>query len=243
MKTITATERASDDGRWANRRDLYLFGPVVVQIHQPDDVWKLTPHGQALGDGMAAVRHSLVGQTAIEIGVGTGVHAIAALKLGVRAIDVTDIDPAALESASDNAKRNSVAFRFAWRRDWMNFQPPEPYDLILCNPPFCKAGTADRRHFIKALVRESPRFLRPGGHLLFVQSSMADFAATEQQLAEIGFHFTPVYETRGLFRDYYFTEPGFIDESRQVPGGFDEIDGAYVETLRVYLCMKQPDFT
>jgi predicted RNA methylase len=229
------TREASSFTGERRRADSYLFGPVVVHIRQREGVWRLTPHGQTLGEGMARARHCLMDKTALEIGVGTGVHAIAALKLGVRAIDVTDIDPAALDSAADNAERNGVAYRRAWVQDWMNFEPPAPYDLVLCNPPFCKAGTPDRRFFIQELIRHSPRFLRPGGHLLFVQSSMANFARTERELEQAGFYFTPVHEMRSLFRDYYFEEPGFLEESRRVENGFEEIDGACVETLRVYL--------
>ena len=226
----------ADDSQGATA---YLFGPVAVKILQRDGVWKLTPHGHALGEGMAKARHALVGKTAIEIGVGTGVHAIAALKLGVREIDVTDIEPAALESAAENANRNGVSYRGAWLQDWMEFSPPEPYGLVLCNPPFCKAGTSDRRYFIKQLIGTSPGCLLPGGHLLFVQSSMADFAQTEQELSAAGFYFTSIHESRGLFRDYYFDEPGFVEGSSRVPGGFEVIDGAFVETLRVYLCTRQ----
>lgn len=217
---------------------VYLFGPVVVRISQREGVWKLTPHGQALGDGMAKCRHVLMGKTGIEIGAGTGVHAIAALKLGVRTFDITDIDPAALESAAENAARNGVRYRHRWQRDWMGFDIDQPYDVVLCNPPFCKAGTANRRRFISQLIHRSPRFLKPGGHLLFVQSSMADFALTERELHDAGLYFTPVHEARGLFRDYYFDEPGFIEESRQVEQGFEEVEGVFVETLRVYLCTK-----
>lgn len=218
--------------------DTYLFGPVVVRIRQHEGVWKLTPHGQTLGEGMAKTRHCLIGKQVIEIGVGTGVHAIAALKLGAREIDVTDIDPAALETAAGNARVGGVAYRNAWVRDWMDFEPEEPYDVVLCNPPFCKAGTPDRRSFITRLIQQSPRFLRRGGHLLFVQSSMANFALTEQELGNTGFLFEPAHEVRGLFRDYYFDEPNFIEESRRVEGGFEEIEGACIETLRVYLCTK-----
>lgn len=220
------------------RSSVYLFGPVVVRISQRDGVWKLTPHGQTLGDGMAKCRHHLLGKTAIEIGVGTGVHAITALKLGVRTLDVTDIEPAALDSAAENAARNGVSYRHRWKRNWMDFDVKQPYDVVLCNPPFCKAGTANRRQFISRLIQRSPSFLRPGGHLLFVQSSMANFVLTERELHEAGFVFTPVHEARGLFRDYYFDEPGFIEESQQVEQGFEEIDGAFVETLRVYLCTR-----
>ena len=42
----------------------YLFGPAVVKIRHRQGVWELTPHGQALGDGMATARHALVGHTA-----------------------------------------------------------------------------------------------------------------------------------------------------------------------------------
>ena len=156
----------------------------------------------------------------------------------MRQIDITDIDPAALELAAENAMLNGVAYRHAWCHDWLNFRPDEPYDTLICNPPFCKAGTPDRRFFLQELIRHSPRFLRRGGHLLFVQSSMADFARTEQELQGADFYFTPVHETRHLFRDYYFTEPDFIAESRRVPGGFLESEGVCVETLRVYLCTR-----
>jgi methylase of polypeptide subunit release factors len=221
----------------ANDR-LYLFGPVVVRIRQRQGVWELTPHGQALGDGMTLAQHALAGKAVVEIGAGTGVHAIAALKLGARHVDVTDIDPAALELAVENAILNQVSYRHVWERDWLNFEPDEGYDTLLCNPPFCKAGTPDRRFFIRQLISQGPRIVRPGGHLLFVQSSMADFSRTEQELGEAGWYFTRVHEARHLFRDYYFREPGFVEQSRRVPSGFEEIDGAFVETLRVYWCTR-----
>lgn len=236
--TNTDRKQQPAEGREAGTADAYLFGPVVVKIRQQEGVWRLTPHGQALGEAMAKARHCLMGKAAIEIGVGTGVHSIAALKLGVRTIDVTDIDPAALESAAENAALNGVAYPNAWIRDWLNFAPEEPYDVVLCNPPFCMAGTADRRFFIKELIRQSPRFLRAGGHLLFVQSSMANFALTERELEQAAFYFTRVHEARSIFRDYYSDEPQFIEESRQIENGFDEIEGTYIETLRVYLCTK-----
>lgn len=213
----------------------YLFGTTVIKIRHQAGVWSVTPHGEALGRGMAAMQHAFVGKKMIEIGTGTGIHAIAALKLGARVIDVTDIDSKVIALAQENAALNDVAFRNTWIRDWLAFEPPELYDFVLCNPPFCKAGTPDRRAFISAMIRESPRFLRPGGHLMFCQSSMANFPLTEKELREAGFHHTVAHTGRSIFRDYYFEEEGFIEESRRVENGFEEIDGEYVETLRVYL--------
>ena len=48
------------------------------------------------------------GDTVLDYGCGSGILAIAALKLGAAAAIATDIDPAALEAARYNAKRNAV---------------------------------------------------------------------------------------------------------------------------------------
>ncbi len=238
VRKDVAHERGADTAPAAPDHVTYFFDPVVVKIRNRSEVWTLTPHGQTLGEGMVFARHALIGQAAIEFGAGTGVHAIAALKLGARSIDVTDIVPSALEACTENAALNDVRLGRMRCADWLDFPADQSYDTVICNPPFCKAGTPDRRWFIRTLIAESPRFLWPGGHLLFVQSSMADFAETERELADAGYLFTRLHERRYLFRAYYFQEPGFVEESRLVAGGFDVIDGACIETLRVYLCTR-----
>lgn len=212
----------------------YLFDNVVVEVRHEEGVWKLTPHGLTLGSAMLKARHALVGQSVLEIGVGCGIHLILASKLGARLLDGTDIDEHSLTLTRENASRNDVFIHSLSQQDWLEFIPHREYDTLICNPPFCKAGTPDRRHFIEELIRKAPRFLRPGGHLLFVQSSMADFAKTEQELSKAGYYFDIAHEAKHLFRDYYFSEPGFLEESRRVPAGFEKMDGCYVETLRAY---------
>ena len=122
------------------------------------------------------------------------------------------------------------------RQDWMNFEPTEKYDTLLCNPPFCKAGKSNRRYFISKLIEEAGRFINPGGHLMFCQSSMANFEETQRELTEAGFVFTHAFVSRGMFRDYYFTETNFIEDSRKVANGFEERDGIYIETLKTFMC-------
>lgn len=56
-----------------------------------------------------AVDGRLVGQDVIDIGCGSGILAIAALKLGATRATGTDIDPQALLASRDNAGRNGVA--------------------------------------------------------------------------------------------------------------------------------------
>jgi ribosomal protein L11 methyltransferase len=50
----------------------------------------------------------LAGKTLIDYGCGSGVLAIAALKLGARAAVAVDVDPQALIATADNAARNGI---------------------------------------------------------------------------------------------------------------------------------------
>ncbi|MCB8890006.1 50S ribosomal protein L11 methyltransferase [Vreelandella malpeensis] len=55
-----------------------------------------------------AVEGELDGQTVLDVGCGSGILAIAALRLGAVRADATDIDPQALQASRDNAERNQV---------------------------------------------------------------------------------------------------------------------------------------
>lgn len=59
-------------------------------------------------DGLA-VAGELQGLEVLDVGCGSGILAIAALKLGARRATGTDIDPQALQASRDNAERNGVA--------------------------------------------------------------------------------------------------------------------------------------
>lgn len=59
-------------------------------------------------DELAVAGH-LNEQTVLDVGCGSGILAIAALKLGARHADATDIDPQALQASRDNAERNAIA--------------------------------------------------------------------------------------------------------------------------------------
>ena len=58
----------------------------------------------------------LAGATVCDYGCGSGILAVAALKLGAREAWGVDVDPRALTASAANAKRNGVAERFNARR-------------------------------------------------------------------------------------------------------------------------------
>jgi len=215
----------------------YFFDPYIVKCIDHNAAWEPTPHGIALAQGMTKVPYTFCGKSMIEIGTGSGIHAILALKLGARYMDVTDIEASILEEAKINAKLNNTDFRNLWVKDWFYFDPQEEkYDFVLCNPPFAKAEKGKRRYFISEMIKCSRNFLNRGGHLIFCQSSMANFKETERELTRCGFDYKVIHQARGPFRDYYFTEEDFIKEAKEVKNGFDEIDEVLIENLQVYLC-------
>lgn len=97
-----------------------------------------------------------VGATVIDYGCGSGVLAIAALKLGARHALGVDVDPQALVATRENAKRNSIT----------------PEQLPVCLPADLQAVPAD---LLMANILSGPlvelaaalsRLVRPGGRLI-----------------------------------------------------------------------------
>ena len=92
--------------------------PSWLQPPQPDAVNLLLDPGLAFGTGTHPTTElclreldsmDLVGITAVDYGCGSGILAIAALKLGASHVLGVDNDPQALAASLDNAQRNDLA--------------------------------------------------------------------------------------------------------------------------------------
>ncbi|MGM0915500.1 MAG: 50S ribosomal protein L11 methyltransferase [Pseudomonadota bacterium] len=98
---------------------------IVPSWHEPPEPGAVNLHldpGLAFGTGThpttalclawldgLSISEALDGQAILDIGTGSGILAIAALKLGAASATGTDIDPQALTASRDNAERNEVA--------------------------------------------------------------------------------------------------------------------------------------
>lgn len=197
------------------------------------DDWKPTPHGRFFAGVLHENPELYRDADALELGTGTALHAVLLERGGVGSLVATEYREDLLATARANLEAHGCGDRTELRvADWLDTEGR--FDLIVANPPFCKSGQRNRRYFIDELILNGHRRLREGGRLLFIQSSMADFQKTERRLAENGFTVRRIDDTEGPFRDYYYEEPGFIDEAKAVEGGFVTRDGQDFETLAVF---------
>ncbi|AJR06870.1 50S ribosomal protein L11 methyltransferase [Photobacterium gaetbulicola] len=92
--------------------------PSWREVPEPDAVNVMLDPGLAFGTGTHPTTslclewldgQDLAGKTIIDFGCGSGILAIAALKLGAKKVIGIDIDPQAIQASRDNAERNGVA--------------------------------------------------------------------------------------------------------------------------------------
>ena len=109
----------------------------------PDDVVLALDPGMAFGTGLhpttrlclaalEAIGDQGPGARVLDVGCGSGILLIAALKLGAGTALGVDIDPIAVEATRANARRNGVARRVRVHQATLPTGEP-PFDLVLAN--------------------------------------------------------------------------------------------------------------
>ena len=129
-----------------------------------------------------------VGQQVLDFGCGSGILAIAALKLGAAAAHGVDIDPQALWASHDNAVRNGVDGKLTTCLP--KAMPDETFDLVLANI------------LANPLIKLAPQLsslVRPGG-MLVLSGILAEQAVEVQDAYEQWFTFTPSAAQDGWVR-------------------------------------------
>ena len=128
------------------------------------------------------------GERMLDIGTGSGILAIAALKLGAASAEGVDIDPMCVRTAGENAARNGVEDRLTVLVGDLSDKATGVYDIITANI----VASA-----ILSLAAQIPALLAPGG--LFVSSGIIDTRKEEvlAGLREAGLDPFEVREKRG----------------------------------------------
>src|SRR3990170_5747661 len=109
------------------------------------------------------------GETVLDYGCGSGILAIAAMKLGAARAAGVDIDPAAVRAAKGNAGRNRVACEFSDTKSPLAFETDIVVANILANP-------------LKLLAPLLAGYVRAGGRI-----ALSGILAHQQQEVEDGY--------------------------------------------------------
>jgi ribosomal protein L11 methyltransferase len=145
--------------------------------------------GMAFGTGLhpttrlcliALEKYLKTGNRVLDVGTGSGILAIAAVKLGANSVDALDIEPAAIDAAKRNLAENGVADRIKLHLGTLKELGKRipPADLVLVN---ILAYTIIR------LLPELKAKLRSGG-LLITGGILAEFLPdVESALKQEGF--------------------------------------------------------
>lgn len=104
------------------------------------------------------------GQKLLDLGCGAGLVGIAAAKvLGEENVWMTDVDPAAVRCATENAKRNGVENVHLCCGDALDAVDASGFDWILSNPPYHADFSVAKKFIEKGFNR-----LKLGGKLVMV---------------------------------------------------------------------------
>jgi ribosomal protein L11 methyltransferase len=126
-------------------------------------------------------RHIRRRPAVLDVGTGTGVLAIAAVKLGARSAIGVDIDDWSFHNAVENAALNRVGDFVQIRHGDLSAVPDGRFDLIVCNI---------QRTIIEMMLPGLRTRLAPGGVLVLSGLLLSDGEPIRRSLAATGMHAT-----------------------------------------------------
>jgi len=148
----------------------------------PDTFWPFA-------DSLPLVRHFRIepGERVLDVGTGSGVIGVFACSKGATRVVGVDINPAAVRSATHNARMHGFAGTMeVLQSDLFESLGDERFDVVTANLPFRNKPA----HDVVAMsqwdtdFRTNTRFfegvgrhLRPGGRIYFVQSNFGEIDA------------------------------------------------------------------
>ncbi len=117
----------------------------------------------------------------LDLGTGTGIHSIIAVKV-TNNVTAVDFNKKSVENAKENFKRNNVSVNLLESRGFSNLQGRK-FDIISINPPFrwfkpkdiLDAASNDENYvFLNKFLSEAKQHLTENGRILLVFANTAD---------------------------------------------------------------------
>jgi methylase of polypeptide subunit release factors len=160
----------------------------------------------------------LSGRTAVDVGTGSGIIALAAARAGAQTVIATDINPNAGAAAAENARANGLGGKVKGLCcDLLAAIEPKPiFDVVFSSPPkhagepkdLADAGWhagAGNRNILNVFQQARER-LKPGGRFYLMISSDSDLDLYGKAIADAGFHARLAVEHSILFESFLLYE-------------------------------------
>ncbi len=179
---------------------------ILIKTHSK--VYEPAEDSELLMDNLVNVKN----KTVLDVGTGTGIQAINALKKGAKIAVGIDINPYAIEIAKENALLNKLKLNediFFFKSDlFKNLDEIKgnlkinKFDIILFNAPYLPTsedekleeylnyafdGGIDGRKVLDRFIHEVGNYLKENGVIQIVQSSLTGEEKTVELLKRYGF--------------------------------------------------------
>ena len=161
---------------------------------------------------------SMRGKVVLDIGTGTGIHAIEAAKAGAKEVWATDISQEALKCARENVKINKVEEKVrVFKSDLFNLVKNKKFDIVIPNLPIVYTSKKqsivaqslfDRGYVLhKRMLREGKRYLKKNGFIIFSHAVLQpniNFEFLEEMIKNNGYVIRKIASHRAIGYEWRF---------------------------------------
>jgi len=204
---------------------------TVANVYQPQDDSRL----------LVDVMHDtglIAGRRILDLCTGSGFVAIAAAGMGCASVTAFDICAHAVRCSRGNAAVAGVKVDVR-EGSWAGALACEPFDVVVCNPPYVptppgadtemicadagpswawNAGT-DGRLVLDPLCESAPKLLRDGGSVLLVHSALAGVTQSLDCLQSAGMNARVVASKWIPFGPVMSARASWLEETGRIPRG------------------------
>ncbi len=159
--------------------------------------WNKIDYGSTL---LMTTIPSLEGKRVLDLGCGYGYLAIRAFEAGAAFVTATDNNAAAIQACERNFRQHGICGEVVPADCGDTLM--EPYDLVLCNPPFHK-GFGTSRDLPRKFLAAMHRLIRPDGSVYLVCNTFLQY----EVLAENLFHDVEEIYKEPRFKVLRFSQP------------------------------------